>query len=182
MAFMLVLGLILAVGALVQFRVLGRHCTPMFPLVLFVQGIGLASWLKQKKWPGRCVIVLFLGMSLVSDAGVRFSERHAKDDYRDAAELGREALARGETVWWSADLEGAWVYQLPVTNQPQGAKTAVLLVNPENGSLQTLPKPDWVLVSKPDLYDGHGAIQQYLMQNDYHIVQKFSAFNIWHRQ
>jgi hypothetical protein len=181
-AFMLVLGLILAVGVLVQFRVLGRHCTPMFPLILFVQGIGLASWLKQKKWLGRCVIVLFLGMSLISDASVRFGSRHAKDDYRDAAGQGRAALARGESVWWSADLEGAWVYHLPVAKPPADAKEAVLLVNPENGSLQTLPKPDWVLVSKPDLYDGHGAIQQYLMQNNYRIVQKFPAFNIWRRQ
>ena len=181
-AFVLVMGFILAVGVVVQFRVLGRHCTPMLPLILFVQGIGLASWLKQDKWLWRLVAVLFLGMNLVSDASVRFGERHAKDDYRDAAMLGREALAHGESVWWSADIQGAWVYHLPVTEPPATTNAAVFLVNPETGSLQTLPTPDLVLVSKPDLYDGQGAIQHYLTQNNYRVVQKFPAFTVWRRQ
>jgi hypothetical protein len=181
-AFVLVLGFISAVGVVVQFRVLGRHCTPMLPLILFVQGIGLASCLKQDKWPWRWVAVLFLGMSFVSDASVRFSERHAKDDYRDAAVLGREALARGESVWWSADIQGAWVYHLPVAKQPLTTNAAVVLVNPEMTLLRTLPKPDWVLVSKPDLYDDQGAIQHYLAQNNYRAVQNFPAFTAWRRE
>jgi hypothetical protein len=180
--FISALAFILAVGMVVQFRVLGRHCTPLLPLILFVQGAGLASWLKQDNRLWRWAVVLFLGMSLASDASVRFSERHAKDDYRDAAALGREALARGESVWWSADKEGAWVYHLPLAKQPTKENTALILINPETLSLRTLPKPDLVLLSKPDSYDGQGVIQPYLKQNNYRLVQKLPAFTIWRRQ
>jgi hypothetical protein len=182
LVFALVMGFILAVGVTVRFRVLGRHCAPLLPLVLFLQGIGLASWLKEEKWPWRYVVVLFLGMSLVSDASVRFSVRHAKDDYRDAAVLGREALARGESVWWSAEIQGAWVYHLPVAKQPTTTNAAVFLVNPGMMFLQTLPKPDCVLLSKPDLYDGQGAIQYYLAQNNYRVVQRLPAFTVWRKK
>jgi hypothetical protein len=39
-----------------------------------------------------------------------------------------------------------------------------------------------VLLSKPDLYDGQGAIQFYLKQNNYRLAQKLSAFTVWRRQ
>jgi hypothetical protein len=181
-AFGLVLGFILAVGFKVQFRVLGRHCAPLLPLILFVQGIGLASWLNRGKWVWRWLAVLFLGMCLVSDASVRSSARHAKDDYRDAAALGREALSQGQSVWWSAEIQGAWVYRMAVTTQPTNTPAAFVVINPEQTSLQALPRPDLVLLSKPDLYDGRGAIQSYLKQNNYHLVQKLPAFTVWRRE
>ncbi len=181
-AFALVMGFILAVGFKVHFRVLGRHCAPLLPLILFVQGVGLAEWLNRGKFSWRLLAALFLGTCLASDASVRFGERHAKDDYRDAAALGREALSQGQSVWWSAETQGAWVYHMAVTTQPTNTHAAFVIINPEPASLQALPKPDLVLLSKPDLYDGQGAIQSYLNQNNYRLVQKLSAFTVWRRQ
>jgi hypothetical protein len=182
LAFALVMGFILTVGFKAHFRVLGRHCAPLLPLILFVEGIGLAGWLKRGKWFWRLLSAVFLGACLVSDASVRFSERHAKDDYRDVAALGREALAQGKIVWWSAESQGALVYRMALTTRPTNTPAALLIINPDQTTLQALAKPDLVLFSKPDLYDGQGAIQSYLKQNDYLLVQSLPAFTVWRRQ
>ena len=181
-AFALVLGFILVVGFKVQFRVLGRHCAPLLPLIIFVQGLGLAVWLNRGKSAWRLLAVIFLGTCLVSAASVRFGERHAKDDYREAAALGREALSQGQRVWWSAEIQGAWVYRMAVTTQMTNTQAAFYIFNPELASLKALPKPDLVLLSKADLYDRHGAVQTFLKQNNYRLAQQLSAFTVWRRQ
>ncbi len=178
-AFAAVAGFILAVGMVTQFRVLGRHFLPALPLVLFVLGSGVTAVLNRGGWVGRMGVAAFLGLSLLSCLSLRFSERHAKDDYRGAAALGREALAHGESVWWDACREGAEVYHLPVKKTPGTPNTALLLINPSAKFLQTLPQPDLVLVSKPDLYDKYGAVENYLLRSGYHRTATLSAFTVW---
>lgn len=179
LAFALVLGFILAVGVAVRFRVLGRHCAPLLPLVLFVMGSGIAALLKRRDWPGRLVVAAFVGLSLVSCLSLRFSERHAKDDYRGAAAIGREALARGETVWWNALKEGAILYHLPLTEQPAEPGRAVFLMNPEKGFEGGLPKPDLVLTSKADVFDSNGALADYLARAGFNRTTTLTAFTAW---
>jgi uncharacterized membrane protein len=179
LAFALMLGFILAVGVAVRFRVLGRHCAPLLPLVLFVLGSGIAALLKRRDWAGRLVVAAFVGLSLVSCLSLRFSERHAKDDYRGAAAMGREALAHGETVWWNAEKDGAILYHLPLTEQPAEPGRAVFLMNPEKGFERGLPKPDLVLTSKPDLYDSNGALADYLARAGFRRTTTLTAFAAW---
>ena len=178
-AFATVAAFILAMGVAVGFRVLGRHFLPALPLILFMLGAGVNALLSRRGQVGQVVIVGFLGLTLVSSLNLRFSERHAKDDYRGAAMLGRQALARGESVWWSACLEGAEVYHLPVAEAPGTATAALLVVDQNEKFLQNLPTPDLVLVSKPDLYDGSGALANYLMRAGFHRTKTLSAFTAW---
>jgi hypothetical protein len=179
LAFALVFGFILAIGVAVRFRVLGRHCAPLLPLVLFVLGAGIAVLLKRRDWTGRLLVAVFVSLSMVSCLSLRFSERHAKDDYRGAATIGREALAQGETVWWNAEKDGAIVYQLPVTEQPAEPGRAILLMNPKKGFEHGLPKPDLVLTSKADLYDGNGALVEYLNRAGFRPTITLAAFTAW---
>ena len=179
LAFALVLGFILAVGIEVRFRVLGRHCAPLWPLVLFVLGSGIAALLKRRDWAGRLVVAAFVGLSLVSCLSLRFSERHAKDDYRGAAAIGREALARGETVWWNAKKEGAILYHLTQTGQPEASSRVVFLSDPEKGFERDLPKPDLVLTSKVDLFDCNSALADYLARAGFHPTASLVAFTAW---
>ncbi|HUA39168.1 MAG TPA: hypothetical protein VMA35_12325, partial [Candidatus Sulfopaludibacter sp.] len=178
-AFVSVTMFILAIGVAVGFRVLGRHCLPVLPPVLFLLAMGLAALWDQRNRAARGIGVAFLTLSLLSSLSLRFSERHAKDDYRDAAALGRKALARGESVWWSADLEGAEVYHLPVTRTLETTNAALVVVNPSEKLLKNLPVPDLVLVSKPDLYDGSGALANYLVRSGFQQTMTLSAFTAW---
>lgn len=179
LAFALVLGFILAVGVTVRFRVLGRHCAPLLPLVLFVLGSGIAALLKRRDWTGRLAVAAFVGLSLISCLSLRFSERHAKDDYRGAAAMGCEALAHGQTVWWNAQNEGAILYHLPLTEQPAEPGRAFFLMNPEKGFERGLPKPDLVLTSKADLFDSNGALADFLARAGFRRTANFAAFTAW---
>jgi hypothetical protein len=179
LAFAVVLGFILAVGATVRFRVLGRHCTPLLPLVLFVLGSGVAALLGRRSWTGRLAVAAFLGLNLISCLSLRFCERHAKDDYRAAAAMGRAALAHGETVWWNADLHAASVYHLPLGEKPKDTGKAIYVADPGKGFDHDLPKPDLVLTSKPDLYDGNGALADYLNSAGFRPTASFAAFTAW---
>lgn len=178
-AFAAVAGFILTVGMVTQFRVLGRHFLPALPLVLFVLGSGVAALLNRRSRVGQVSVTAFLGLSLLSSLNLRFSERHAKDDYRGAATLGREALAHRESVWWDACREGAEVYHLPVAKAPGTPNAALLVVNQSEKFLQSLPRPDLVLVSKPDIYDCTGVVTNYLVRTGFQRTMTLTAFTVW---
>ncbi len=180
LAVMLVGGFILLVGVVVHFRVLGRHCTPVLPLMMFVLGAGATKLWDGKRLVGRLAVAGFVVLSLSSCLMVRFGERHAKDDYRGAARWARAALERGETVWWNADREGAAIYNLPATTNLQ-PNTALWVANPLDGFETNLPAPSLVLASKPDIYDGTGALAGFLKRNDYQAATNFVAFTAWRR-
>jgi hypothetical protein len=180
-ALMLVAAFIITVGVAVRFRVVGRHFTPVLPVCLFVLGSGVAALLDRRNWVGRVAVAAFVGLSLASGVSLRFGERHAKDDYRGAAALGSEALARGETVWWSANKEGAFVYHLPLAETAVEARTVMVVANPDKDFERTLPKPDLVLASKPDLYDEHGALADFLSRSGFRHTGTLAAFTVWRR-
>jgi hypothetical protein len=177
--FVLVAGLILMTGRVVHFRVLGRHCAPVLPLLLFVLGKGVIVLVQRRGRRGLLPVIVFFGLSLASCLLLRFSERHARDDYRGAAALGRQALSRHEVVWWNADPQAAAVYHLSVTTQIDASNAALFLVNPTNGFGQGLPKPDLVLSSKPDVYDNQGALADYLARAGFKRSATLAAFSAW---
>jgi hypothetical protein len=177
-SFLTVSGFIFAVGIKVHFRVLGRHFTPVMPLVAFILGAGLAAFLERPAPKYRLVVVFYVALSLLSCGLLRLSQRHAKEDYREAARLAREAVARGQAVWWNADDIGALVYHVPIA-KTQGTNSAVLLINPPSGFANGLSQPDLVLTSKPDLFDQTGALRKYLIEQSFTRTRTLSAFSVW---
>lgn len=170
-----------AVGFRAQFRVLGRHFAPVLPLVCLVLGGGVLALIERRRW-WRWSAVLFLALSVVSAVEVRLANRHAKDAYREAVALGRAALARGETVWWNAELRGAEVYHLPLARNGAEPGKAWMVVNPNKGFADGLAQPDWILASKPDLYDGTGAVAEFTSGSGYRKEMALPAFIIWRKQ
>jgi hypothetical protein len=179
LCFTLVAGFIAAVGATVRFRVLGRHFTPLLPIILFILASGAASLLQRRNLTSRLVFGCFLLTSLVSCGLLRFSERHAKEDYRGAARLAREAVARGQVVWWNAYDLGALVYDLELATQSEKPGAALLVQNPSDGFAQQRQQPDLVLVSKPDLFDKGRALQRYLETAGFKRIRLLSGFSVW---
>ena len=96
---MLGLGLpvtmILGAGFVKHFRVLGRHFTPLLPVLLAILWLGFEKCLSQRMRLAKGFAWLFVVLSFASGLSFRFAARHEKDDYRDAAGMANAALAGG---------------------------------------------------------------------------------------
>ena len=177
-----VLVFLTLVGVVTHFRLLGRHCTPLMVLVLYLLGLGVVRLWSSRHWWARGWVVLFVGLSLASSLSLRFAPRHEKDNYRGAAALARQALQDGKTVWWNADDRGAAYYQVPLaTNGVAAAGQALLLVSPSREMLQAAARPDVIIASRRDVYDAGGALGELLTQADYRPVTNLMAFTVWAR-
>jgi hypothetical protein len=172
---------LLGTGIVTHFRVLGRHLAPLEAVWLPCLALGVtALWSQVGAWK-KGIVVLFAVLSLVSCLSLRFAERHARDDCRSAARLAQTHLAKGEMVWWSATDDGAEYYGLPLIRSPGSQKSALFLMNPNAEKIASLPTPDLVVVSRPDTYDAHGAVANFLKANNFVPISTFQAFTIWRR-
>jgi len=173
--------LLLAVGYTEHFRLLGRHFMPVFPVVLGL--FAFAIWRLRFSHRGLAALALvaLVGVWLTSSLSLRFSDRHRKDDYRSAARIAKEALARNESVWWSADWAAATYYEVPVTAPAQNG-SVVLVVNRSRADLARLTMPDLVIASKPDIYDSRtDALGSYLLAHRFARGRELPAFTIWRK-
>lgn len=175
-AFAAAAALILIAGYLMHWRVVGRHLSPAFAVVLAVQAAGVSLLWRQPI--GKLLVLGFLLVALISATSIRFAPRHAKDDYRSAAATVLSALAEGNRVWWSADAFGALVYQVPLG---QSCDTALYVYEPQQGFASALETPTLVVTSKPDIYDPNRALIAFLTDQHFRIAETFPAFQIWRR-
>ena len=156
------------------FRLLGRHVTPLAPVVFVT--LAYAASATMKWGANRWFIPLWFASALM----LRFHPRHYRDDYRAAAQEARSALAKGETVWWSADTAAAQYYDLPVADFAR-APGALLTVSLSPERHDRVPPPDVVIASKPDIFDGTNAIRAFVTEKGYVVVQRLPAFTIWRK-
>jgi hypothetical protein len=164
------LALLCAYGMATNFRVLGRHATPLLPFLLIILAIG-ASRLWSLRW-GRALVAFFAIAWVGSSINVRFAARHKKDNYRAAAALAKASAAAGQRVWWNAESSSADYYKVPTNSVP-------ILVNVVEESIRGLPPPDLIIVSKPDAFDSWGTVQKYIREHGYRSNASYSAFTVW---
>jgi hypothetical protein len=169
---------ILGTGLILNFRVLGRHFAPLFPVVILLLALGMVTaW--QRGLFGKTIAVGFLALNLASCLSLRFEARHAKDDYRSAAIIAGDALARGQKVWWSAAASGAIYYHVPLTTDPADKKKAFLLFDPTLESIAAIPTPDVIIASRPDIFDAHEALADMVAGKNFKESVALPAFVIW---
>jgi len=174
---------LLAAGYVKNFRILGRHFTPLMPVILFILWRGLRARWERPHWVSKPFVFGFVILSLVSCFSFRFAWRHERDDYRDAAAYAKAALRAGvEGVWWNAGREGAIYYRVPLTEQGGQNDSVLWLMNPTSDTLSHLPPPEIILLSKLDVYDGYGTIANYLVSGGYFKTAAMPAFSIWHKK
>ena len=172
-----VLGLlILAAGCVRHNRILGRHFTPFFPILLFALGSALLILWRRGRMIDRVMAALLIAMLTCSSLEVRFAARHAKDDYRDVVAAAEKALAQGRVVWWAAGIDGARYYKLPIAWDTSQAGFAVWTIGVPASSG---PPPDDVFLSKIDLFDPAHNLMPYLQTHDYRAVAEWPAFTQW---
>ena len=177
--FVCVLGLAWIVG----FTFWDRHVAALFPAVVYA----CAEFLRAGSRPLRLLPAaagLLLGLLLLgSSVQLRWNPRHGHDDYRSAAQAASTATAAGLRVWWVANDRPAHYYELPLSTDPQDATKPLHIagyLNAQAGaSLDALPAPARVIVSKPDLHDPGGVVATYLATHGYEVAETFPAFRIY---
>jgi hypothetical protein len=166
-------------AAVVHFPFWGRHLSSSFPAYVCLTGAFLSSLL-SKGLRGKALVIAFFISLTASSLFLRFSPDHAKDDYRGAAHWLLNHSKQGETIWWAADSAGGRYYKIFSPNPGEAPATRSLhIMNPDLAQLETLALPKFVALSKLDVYDAHGAIQQWLKTNSFQQVAFFQSFTIW---
>jgi hypothetical protein len=191
-------AVVLLSGFVMHWRVLGRHMIAALPMLNLVLAWGLASLLQagphRGRWARRMLAISAVLFLVYSSVTLRFAPQHRKDDYRAAAAIAKTAIAQGQRVWWAADVIGADYYGLPgefdvmgeltSIHKPQncGDATGVLAIaNASTQCLNRLPRPDVVILSKPETFDIKQHITAYLNAHQFAATQSLPAFTIWRR-
>jgi hypothetical protein len=176
--------------------VVGRHLFATVPVLNLVLALGLLRlWdtpAGRLQAAGRLAAAACLAALALSALSMRFAERHAKDDYRLAAAIAQDALARGQRVWWAADYLGARYYRLPGSFDHIGELTGIhqppscadlpgvqATSNLSAECMRSLSAPDLVVFARPETFDKGGDIGRYLQAGRYAKVQQLPAIDIW---
>ncbi len=177
---LLPLSTLIAMVGLRDWHAVGRHFTPISPVIVLTLALAIAAaWREKSAWKIGWTTVLVL-LWLVSSLEIRFDPRHRRDDYRDAVRVAHQALDHGKCVWWMASGVVGTYYHLPVAVAPQEAG-ALVLWRPVPGDLEKLPSPDVVFLTKPAIFDPDGIMAAYLEARHYHQSGEFPAFSIWRK-
>jgi hypothetical protein len=173
-------GLLITMGLGSNFRLLGRHFAPVSAGFACFTGLGALTLWRSRTWLSRSAVVLFVAISILSCLNQRFSERHAKDDYRHAAAIAKACLLSGEHVWWNADLFGTEYYHVPASEEATSGAQVWIIIRPPVGFEQTVVLPDTVIASaKLDVYDRVGALHSFLERHNYIAFEKLPAFVVF---
>lgn len=166
---------IFLLGKATGFRVLGRHLTPVAPVLVLVLAFVLDGRLRFAR---AAVLWILLGWT-VSDLSHRFIFRHAKDDYRNAARFAHQEVEKGGTVFWAADPAGAKYYGV----NPSASSGPVLqTVNLTSEQAAALPEPGLIVLSKTDLYDAREGLRKLLEGGKWKVAARFQAFTLYEKQ
>ena len=174
-------GCLFVAATVVGFPFWGRHLAPLVPFLVALLGKLVSNRSEATDfWNTHKLALLLCIPLLLSSLMLRFAPWHRKDDYRAAARLALRALARGGTVWWSADHEECAVYYglTPAKATVPGAR--LLLANcPSLEALDAASPPDLVFLSKPDIHDNRQYISSYLERMHYREAQRLPSFILW---
>jgi hypothetical protein len=153
-----------------------RHFAPVFPFYVALLAMAISNLFAARKSPARLLPFFLMILLLFSAFNLRFSPEHRKENYRAAAQYAKSALGDQKTVWWLAGGLLAQYYHVDLTTtQPEPGK----LFYPRFGAIDVFPSPDIIILSKPDLFDADGRIQQLIKSRQYQLVQTYTSFTIW---
>lgn len=172
-------GALILLALVAHFPFWGRHLAPVFPFFCALLLLGI----QEMKCvigpvPARVATSAFFAMLILSAFELRFLPRHAKDNYRDAATIARNALSAGQSVWWSADPDAGRYYGLHFPGDSGASDRLIMARTPSAEILANLPPPDLIVASKPDAFDPHGVVVGFIREHHYRIAQKLSGFQI----
>ena len=160
-------------GIIMEFRVLGRHLSPGIPAVLLPIAVCLGMAAKNKVALATGSLAVLLGFA--STASLRFREKHARDNFREATRIASETMAAGKTVLWQADMSTPCYYAYREGGYP--AFLSILRLKSEAPSGYMFA--DLVILNRPDIgykgLDHEKTLKQAAFEKDGDLV----GFEIW---
>ena len=172
------LAFFVLLGVVKDFRVLGRHLTPVLPAIALV----VAGLLAQIR-PARVRVAASAGLFallLASSLSLRLAERHRRDDYRQASQLVREEFAKRRDVLWVANLAGLPFYGPDdVPRRALGDLAGMHIYRFGSGDPSFLPHT--VILSKPEIHDPKAYARNLLKEGHYRLDRTFPGFQVWVR-
>lgn len=176
-------GVFVAVSLLLQKAFWARHYAPVFPFFVTLLGLALAGIGSDPRRWLRALPLALGALLALSALNFRFAPALRKEDYRSAAAFVRPLLAENRPVWWlaggySASYYGVDNYGVQATDQaPKPGK--VFLAVFSRTDVRRLPLPDAVVLSRPDVHDPRGVVQQIVADNHYQVAARYQGFVIW---
>lgn len=163
-------------GLVLQKAFWARHFAPMFPFYVVLLGVALAGLTSRRHRVVRWLPFLVVGLLIFSALNLRFSPVWRKEDYRSAAQFARQALTENKSVWWVGADYCANYYGLECAeSRPETGKVFC----PQFGGAETLPPPDVIVFSKPDIYDAKFVVQEIIKRDHYQEAARFKSFTVW---
>jgi hypothetical protein len=166
-------------AVIAHFPFWGRHLAPSFAFYLGILVVGGASGGRSSgRVPPTIVCVLAL-LLLASSLRLRFASEHRKDDYRSAARIALDAVARGESVWWVADPDAAAYYGVKFSDIGDGSHSVRSMAKSDADKVSIQQPPGIIILSKPEAYDDAHAVRDKISVAQYEIVKTLKTFSIW---
>ncbi len=162
------------VGLAMDFRVLGRHLSPVIPAVLLPVAVSLSGMGKWKTG-GRVLGGMVVCFAISSAISLKILEKHARDDYRRAAGIAIHDLKQGKNVWWQADMNATRYYAYLEGGAALVNAIQILESDPPSG----LMFADVVVINRADLRYRHRDYQAELRRESFQLDAKFTGFEIW---
>jgi hypothetical protein len=182
-SFAVVLPALIAVVGMLFYdqRPLPRQFMPVLPAGIIALAALVPAALAQPSVVFRAAGAVLPLLWLCSSLNLRWREVHAKDDYRAAAGIAAAALRQNKEVWWAADAAAAFIYLTPVALENVPGR-AWAMQAPQWDDIRFKFQPRVIVISKPDIYDPHGAVARYAAENRFVSALKLHAFTIFTRE
>lgn len=169
--------IMVGVGILLHWRVVGRHLSVTFPLVAIALAFFAARAFEPsaRTWRKALTVVATIGL-ICSSLSIRMAERHGKDDYEQASAWARQALDKGESVLWVAAPEGLAYYGV-VKSQADIPSNPLLYTYGD--FQQRMPHGSWpthVIKSYREGLDPKGLTNPILASGKYESIGKAATF------
>ncbi|MEI6604120.1 MAG: hypothetical protein WCP35_02340 [Verrucomicrobiota bacterium] len=166
--------LVFAVVSIVaNFSVLGRHMSPLIPVLLLPLACACESAVTRPYLrPAIVVVLLCAGVSSVM---LRVSNTHARDDYRSATRLALEELRKGRAVLWQADMGTPRYYAFRKGGMPLVNYIQRLESEPPSSLIFT----DIIFINRPDIRYAKSDHRAILSKDGFILSNTLSGFEIW---
>ena len=164
-----------AVGFADDMAVRARHAMPVFPAALLAVAVWADRMLASRRAAPRAAVAVLLAALATSSLALRFGDRHGKEDYRRAVSIATEALREGQCVWMSCNSLTALIYNPALEETDRFVHCS----SPGIEELRDAPAPDLVLVNRPDTWDTHGTLTDYIAGRGWPLVDEFHGFRVY---